>query len=74
MLKDIRSISIHGGNFETPTQLPLFCDSNNPAKAVLLYGRNGSGKSTLRGCIVNRIDIQNQLEIYSSSQEEIHLE
>ncbi len=47
MLKDIRSISIHGGNFETPTQLPLFCDSNNPAKAVLLYGRNGSGKSTI---------------------------
>lgn len=28
----------------------------------------------LRGWIVNRIDIQNQLDIYASSQEEIHLE
>lgn len=47
MLKDIRSISIHGGNFETPTKLSLLCDSNNPSKTVLLYGRNGSGKSTI---------------------------
>ena len=29
---------------------------------------------TLRGWIVNRIDIQNQLDIYASSQEEIHFE
>lgn len=29
---------------------------------------------TLRGWIVNRIDVQNQLDIYASSQEEIHLE
>ena len=47
MLKDIRSIRIQGANFETSTQLPLFCENNNPAKAVLLYGRNGSGKSTI---------------------------
>lgn len=29
---------------------------------------------TLRGWIVNRIDVQNQLDIYASSQEEIHFE
>ncbi len=29
---------------------------------------------TLRGWIVNRIDIKNQLDIYASSQEEIHFE
>ena len=29
---------------------------------------------TLRGWIVNRIDVQNQLDIYASSQEEIHFD
>lgn len=29
---------------------------------------------TLRGWIVNRLDVQNQLDIYTSSQEEIHFE
>lgn len=29
---------------------------------------------TLRGWIVNRIDVQNQLDIYATSQEEIQLE
>ena len=29
---------------------------------------------TLRGWIVNKIDVQNQLDIYASSQEEIHFE
>ena len=29
---------------------------------------------TLRGWIVNRIDVQNQLDIYASSQEELHFE
>lgn len=29
---------------------------------------------TLRGWIVSRIDVQNQLDIYESSQEEIHFE
>ncbi len=47
MLKDIRSIKIQGANFKELTQLPLFCEGNNPAKAILLYGRNGSGKSTI---------------------------
>lgn len=47
MLRDVTSIRIKGGGFEEPTRLSLFCDGNNPAKAVLLYGRNGSGKSTI---------------------------
>jgi energy-coupling factor transporter ATP-binding protein EcfA2 len=47
MLKDIRNIKIQGASFETLTQLPLLCDGNNPAKAILLYGRNGFGKSTI---------------------------
>ena len=47
MLKDINAIRIQGANFEAQTQLPLFCDGNRPAKAILLYGRNGSGKSTI---------------------------
>lgn len=47
MLNEIRSVKIQGANFETSTLLPLFCDENNPAKAILLYGRNGSGKSTI---------------------------
>ena len=29
---------------------------------------------TLRGWIVNRIDVQNQLDIYASSQEEIYFD
>ena len=47
MLKDIKYIRIQGANFETQTQLPLLCDGNRPAKAILLYGRNGAGKSTI---------------------------
>ncbi len=47
MLKDIKNIRIQGANFETQTQLPLLCDGNRPAKAILLYGRNGAGKSTI---------------------------
>ena len=54
MLKDIRNIRIQGANFETLTQLPLFCEDNKPAKAILLYGRNGSGKSTI-ACSFKRI-------------------
>ena len=47
MLKDVRFLKLQGANFAVPTELPLFCDGNSPAKAVLLYGRNGSGKSTI---------------------------
>lgn len=47
MLKDIRDIKIQGANFEALTQLPLFCEKTDSAKAVILYGRNGSGKSTI---------------------------
>lgn len=47
MLKDIKNVRILGANFKTQTQLPLFCDGDHPAKAILLYGRNGSGKSTI---------------------------
>lgn len=47
MLKDIRDIKIQGANFEALTQLPLFCERTDSAKAVILYGRNGSGKSTI---------------------------
>ena len=47
MLKDIRDIKIQGANFEVLTQLPLFCEKTDSAKAVILYGRNGSGKSTI---------------------------
>lgn len=47
MLKDIRDIKIQGANFEALTQLALFSEKTDSAKAVILYGRNGSGKSTI---------------------------
>ncbi len=47
MLNSIRDIRIQGANFESLTQLPLFCEKTNSAKAVIMYGRNGSGKSTI---------------------------
>ena len=36
MLKDIRDITIQGANFEALTQLPLFCERTDTAKAVIL--------------------------------------
>ena len=47
MLKDIEGIKIQGANFEQMTQLSLFREGDNSAKATMLYGRNGSGKSTV---------------------------
>lgn len=48
MLKDFSEIELCGGNYRSPTRLPILDLSEGKiSKVSIIYGRNGSGKSTL---------------------------